>query len=55
MDVAFAVWRAPFLALLPELVPSARRSKTEGILGDAMCLGAMLVLGGSRGLAERRT
>ena len=50
VDVALAVWRAPFLALLAELVPSAHRSKTEGILGVAMCLGAMLVLGGARSL-----
>ena len=50
VDVALAVWRAPFLALLAELVPSAHRSKTEGILGVAMCLGAMLVLGGARTL-----
>ena len=51
VDVALAVWRAPFLALLAELVPSAHRSKTEGILGVAMCLGAMLVLGGARSLS----
>ena len=50
VDLALAVWRAPFLALLAELVPSAHRSKTEGILGVAMCLGAMLVLGGARSL-----
>jgi Na+/melibiose symporter-like transporter len=53
VDVAFAVWRAPFVALLAELVPSLHRSKTEGILGVAMCLGAMLVLGGARGLSAR--
>ncbi|MFL5561251.1 MAG: MFS transporter [Gemmatimonadaceae bacterium] len=51
VDVALAVWRAPFVALLAELVPSVHRSKTEGILGVAMCLGAMMVLGGARGLA----
>lgn len=50
VDVALAVWRAPFLALLAELVPSVHRPKTEGILGVAMCLGAMLVLGGARSL-----
>ena len=53
VDVALAVWRAPFLALLAELVPSVHRSKTEGILGVAMCLGAMLVLGGARDLGAR--
>jgi len=42
VDIALAVWRAPFSALLAELVPSSHRSKTEGILGMAMCLGAML-------------
>lgn len=45
LDAALAVWRAPFSALLAELVPPIHRSKTEGILGVAMCLGAMLVLG----------
>jgi len=49
-DVAIAVWRAPFLALLADLIPSIHRPKTEGILGVAMCLGAMLVLGGARSL-----
>lgn len=53
LDVALAVWRAPFSALLAELIPSIHRSKTEGILGVAMCLGAMLVLGGARQLATR--
>ena len=52
-DVAIAVWRAPFLALLADLIPSVHRPKTEGILGVAMCLGAMLVLGGARSLAAR--
>ena len=51
VDLALAVWRAPFLALLAELVPSVHRPKTEGILGVAMCLGAMLVLGGARSLS----
>jgi maltose/moltooligosaccharide transporter len=51
LDVALAVWRAPFSALLAELVPSVHRSKTEGILGVAMCLGAMLVLGTARSLS----
>ena len=51
LDVALAVWRAPFQALLAELVPSVHRSKTEGILGVAMCLGAMLVLGTARSLS----
>lgn len=51
LDVAVAVWRAPFSALLSELVPSIHRSKTEGILGVAMCLGAMLVLSTARGLS----
>jgi Na+/melibiose symporter-like transporter len=54
VDVALAVWRAPFVALLAELVPSTHRPKTQGILGVAMCLGAMLVLGGARSLGERR-
>jgi Na+/melibiose symporter-like transporter len=54
VDVAVAAWRAPFLALLAELVPSVHRSKTEGILGVAMCLAAMVVLGGARSLSERR-
>jgi Na+/melibiose symporter-like transporter len=54
VDLALAVWRAPFLALLAELVPSVHRSKTEGILGVAMCLAAMVVLGGARSLSERR-
>ena len=53
LDVAQAVWRAPFSALLAELVPSVHRSRTEGILGVAMCLGAMLVLGAARSLGER--
>ena len=53
VDVAIAVWRAPFSALLAELVPSIHRSKTEGILGVAMCLGAMLVLGSARSLGAR--
>lgn len=53
VDVALAVWRAPFLALLAELVPSVHRPKTEGILGVAMCLGAMLVLGGARSLGAK--
>ena len=54
VDVALAVWRAPFLALLAELVPSEHRSRTEGIAGVAMCLGAMLVLGGARSLSASR-
>jgi maltose/moltooligosaccharide transporter len=53
LDVATSVWRAPFSALLAELVPSIHRSKTEGILGVAMCLGAMLVLGTARSLSVR--
>ncbi|HEV7992987.1 MAG TPA: MFS transporter, partial [Gemmatimonadaceae bacterium] len=53
VDLALAVWRAPFLALLAELVPSVHRPKTEGILGVAMCLGAMMVLGGARSLSAR--
>jgi maltose/moltooligosaccharide transporter len=53
VDVALSVWRAPFSALLAELVPSVHRSKTEGILGLAMCLGAMLVLGVARDLSAR--
>jgi Na+/melibiose symporter-like transporter len=53
LDVAMAVWRAPFTALLAELVPSVHRSKTEGILGVAMCIGAMLMLGSARSLAAR--
>ena len=52
-DVAMAVWRAPFLALLADLIPSVHRPKTEGVLGVAMCLGAMLVLGGARSLSAR--
>ena len=55
VDVAIAVWRAPFSALLAELVPSVHRSKTEGMLGVAMCLGAMLVLGTARSLSGRGT
>ena len=51
VDIALAVWRAPFIALLADLIPSVHRPKTEGILGVAMCLGAMLVLGGARNLA----
>ena len=53
LDVAMAVWRAPFSALLAELVPSIHRSKTEGILGVAMCIGAMVMLGSARSLAAR--
>jgi maltose/moltooligosaccharide transporter len=53
LDVALAIWRAPFSALLAELVPSAYRSKTEGILGVAMCVGAMLMLGSARSLSAR--
>ena len=52
-DVAMAVWRAPFLALLADLIPSIHRPKTEGVLGVAMCLGAMLVLGGARSLSAQ--
>lgn len=55
VDVALAVWRAPFSALLAELVPSVHRSRTEGILGVAMCLGAMLILGTARSLSARGT
>src|SRR5436190_20640244 len=51
LDVALAVWRAPFTALLAELVPSLHRSKAEGILGVAMCIGAMVMLGSARSLA----
>ncbi|MEZ4456592.1 MAG: MFS transporter [Gemmatimonadales bacterium] len=43
LDAALAVWRAPFSALLAELIPSGQRSKTEGIQGVARCLGAMVV------------
>jgi MFS family permease len=53
VDVAIAVWRAPFSALLAELVPSIHRPRTEGILGVAMCVGAMMVLGSARGLSAR--
>lgn len=53
VDLALAVWRAPFLALLADLVPSVHRPKTEGILGVAMCLGAMMVLGGARSLSAQ--
>lgn len=53
LDVALAVWRAPITALLAELVPSIHRSKTEGILGVAMCVGAMAMLGSARSLAAR--
>jgi len=53
LDVALAIWRAPFGALLAELVPSIHRSRTEGILGVAMCLSAMLVLGTARSLSAR--
>lgn len=52
-DAALAIWRAPFTALLSELVPSVHRSKTEGILGVAMCLGAMTVLSTARGLSAK--
>ena len=55
VDVALAVWRAPFSALLAELVPSVHRSKTEGVLGVAMCIGAMVVLGTARTLSARGT
>jgi len=55
LDVALAVWRAPFSALLAELVPSIHRSKTEGILGVAMCLGAMVVLITARNLGPRNS
>jgi MFS family permease len=54
VDIALAVWRAPFLALLAELVPSVHRPKTEGVLGVGMCLGAMLVLGGARNLSAKQ-
>jgi Na+/melibiose symporter-like transporter len=54
VDLALAVLRAPFHALLDELEPTVHRSKTEGILGVAMCLAAMVVLGGARSLSERR-
>jgi MFS family permease len=53
VDLALAVWRAPFLALLAELVPSVHRPKTEGILGVSMCLAAMVVLGGARSHSAR--
>jgi MFS family permease len=55
LDVALAVWRAPFSALLAELVPSVQRSKTEGILGVSMCIGAMTMLGAARSLSARGT
>ncbi|MGH7677600.1 MAG: MFS transporter [Gemmatimonadaceae bacterium] len=53
MNLAMAGWRAPFTALLAELVPSAHRSKTNGINGVAMCLGAMLVLSTAAALSAR--
>jgi Na+/melibiose symporter-like transporter len=53
LNVALATWRAPFYALLAELVPSRHRSKTGGMFGVAMCLGAMLVLGTARSLSAR--
>jgi maltose/moltooligosaccharide transporter len=53
LDIALAVWRAPITALLAELVPSIHRPKTEGILGVAMCVGAMVMLGSARSLAAR--
>lgn len=53
LDLAIAIWRAPFTALLAELVPSPARSKTEGVLGVAMCVGAMVVLSTARSLAAR--
>ena len=51
LDVALAVWRAPFIALLAELVPSWHRPKAEGVLNVAMCLGAMFVLASARSLS----
>jgi len=53
LDIALALWRAPFSALLAELVPSVHRSKTEGVMGVTMCLGAMLILGSARSLSAR--
>lgn len=53
LDVGIAVWRAPFTALLAELVPSVHRSKTAGMMGVGMCLGAMFALGGGRSLSAR--
>ena len=53
LDVAMAMWRAPFTALLAELVPSVHRSRTEGVLGVAMCIGAILALGAGRSLSAR--
>jgi maltose/moltooligosaccharide transporter len=53
MNLALASWRAPFTALLAELVPSQHRSKANGINGVAMCLGAMLVLSTAAALSAR--
>jgi maltose/moltooligosaccharide transporter len=53
LNVGLAVWRAPFTALLSELVPSIHRSRTAGMQGVSMCLGAMLVLSTARSLSAR--
>ncbi|MFO0985019.1 MAG: MFS transporter [Planctomycetota bacterium] len=53
LNLALAAWRAPFSALLAELIPSVHRSMVGGLFAATMCLAAMLVLGGSRTLYER--
>jgi maltose/moltooligosaccharide transporter len=53
LNVGLAVWRAPFTALLSELVPSVHRSRTAGMQGVSMCLAAMLVLSTARSLSAR--
>lgn len=44
-NLALAVWRAPFSALLAELIPSRKRSLVGGFSAAAMCVGAMVMLG----------
>jgi Na+/melibiose symporter-like transporter len=53
LNVGLAVWRAPFTALLSELVPSVHRPRTAGMQGVSMCLAAMLVLSTARSLSAR--
>ncbi len=42
--------RAPFQALLPDLVPSRHRSRVYGVTSAGMCIGAILIMGAARAL-----
>ncbi len=42
--------RAPFQALLPDLVPSHHRSRVYGVTSAFMCIGAIAIMGAARAL-----